>query len=112
MLAGPRRCVVRPAAAHDENAPRISVALGRNEASSEDGVHRLSFALRVAGAAVGLVVFAAAGLHLGWPGASWLVNVGLAKLALVGAGGLFGAGVVVERVARRADARRLSPPAG
>lgn len=60
------------------------------------------------GGSVALMMFA----HLGLPGASWLVNVALAKLTLVAAGGLFAGGAVAGRIAGRQEQRRLaSPPA-
>lgn len=70
-------------------------------------MHRLGFLFRVVGLALGMAIIAAIGVHWGWPGAPWLINVALAKLGLIGAGGLMGAGAVAERVARREDARRI-----
>ena len=50
---------------------------------------------------VGLI----AGLHVsGW---TWLVTIGLAKLTLVASGGLMAGGAVLQRLARREDARQL-----
>ena len=50
---------------------------------------------------VGLI----AGLHIsGW---TWLVTIGLSKLTLVASGGLMAGGAVLQRLARREDARRL-----
>ena len=73
-------------------------------------VHKIGLLLRVLGAVLGVGVFALIGLHWGWTGAPWLINVALAKIGLIGAGGLMAAGVVVERVARRDDARQLPAP--
>lgn len=73
-------------------------------------MHRLGMLLRVIGAVLGAAIFAAIGIHWGWAGAPWLINVALAKLGLIGAGGLMAAGVVAERLSRREDARRLPPP--
>ena len=73
-------------------------------------MHRFGMLLRVLGAALGIAIFAAIGIHWGWSGAPWLINVALAKLGLIGAGGLMAAGSVAERVARREDARRLAAP--
>ena len=39
------------------------------------------------------------------PGVSWLVAVGLTKLALIASGGLMAAGAVLIRLARRSDER-------
>lgn len=59
------------------------------------------------GAAVGAFVGIAIVLHLGAPNASWLVNVALAKLSLIAAGGLMGAGAVAVRIDNRNRAREL-----
>ena len=73
-------------------------------------MHRLSLVLRLAGAALGIAIFALIALHWGLAGAPWLINVALAKLGLIGAGSLMVGGAVAERVARREDARRVGPP--
>ena len=73
-------------------------------------MHRMGMLLRVSGAALGIAIFTAIGIHWEWAGGPWLINVALAKLGLIGAGGLMAAGVVAERVARRDDARRVRPP--
>ena len=73
-------------------------------------MHKVGLLLRIIGAALGIAIFALIGIHWGWAGAPWLINVALAKLGLIGAGGLMTAGAVVERVARRDDARRLPVP--
>ena len=54
------------------------------------------------GASVGIVAAAGIGgvFHLAFP---WLVNVALAKLTLVAAGGLMASGAVVRRVAARRE---------
>jgi hypothetical protein len=50
------------------------------------------------------------GLHVG--GWTWLVTIGLAKLTLLASGGLMAGGAVLQRLARREDARRLLEPNG
>jgi len=66
----------------------------------------------IAGAVLGGSVAVTMFAHLGLPGASWLVNVALAKLTLIAAGGLFAGGAVAGRIAHRQEQRRLaSPPA-
>ncbi len=52
------------------------------------------------GAAVGGAVAVAMFAHVGIAGASWLVNVALAKLGLVASGGLMAGGAVTVRVAK------------
>jgi hypothetical protein len=60
------------------------------------------------GAALGAFVAIAIVLHLGAPNASWLINVALAKLSLIAAGGLIGAGAVAVRIDNRNRARELA----
>jgi hypothetical protein len=62
----------------------------------------------ILGAALGLFVGIAIIAHFGAPGASWLINVALAKLALLGSAGLMGAGAVAVRLDNREKARRLT----
>lgn len=57
------------------------------------------------GAAVGVAVAVAMLAHLGVNGASWLVDVALAKLGLVAAGGLMAGGAATVRIAKRRDPR-------
>ena len=65
-------------------------------------------ALMVLGVAVGGGVGVAMLLHLSIPGVSWLVAVGLAKLALISAGGLLAGGAFLQRIdARRHERERL-----
>lgn len=71
------------------------------------GISRL---LMITGALLGGSVAVAMLAHLGAPGASWLVNVALAKLTLVAAGGLLAGGAVTGRIARRREQRQLPPP--
>ena len=59
--------------------------------------------LMALGAGVGVAVAIAMFAHLGVNGASWLVNVALAKLGLVAAGGLMAGGAVSVRIANRHD---------
>ena len=70
-------------------------------------MNRLGTLLMWIGAATGTGVAVLIFIGAGAPGASWLVNVGLAKLALVAAGGLIGGGAVVSRLGQRRDARKL-----
>ncbi len=75
-------------------------------------MRRISQLLMIGGALLGGSVAVAMLAHLGMPGASWLVNVALAKLTLIAAGGLFTGGAVTGRIARRQEQRQLaSPPA-
>jgi hypothetical protein len=45
--------------------------------------------------------------HVGFTGAPWLINVALAKLGLLAAGGLLTGGAVAGRIARRREQRLL-----
>ena len=63
------------------------------------------------GAAVGGAVAVAMFAHVGIAGAPWLVNVALAKLGLVAAGGLMAGGAVTVRVAKRLERAALVRPA-
>jgi hypothetical protein len=62
------------------------------------------------GAAVGLGVAVAMLGHLGVNGVPWLVNVALAKLGLVAAGGLMAGGAVSVRLANRREQKLLGGP--
>jgi hypothetical protein len=62
----------------------------------------------IVGAAVVLAMFA----HLGPNGAPWLVNVALAKLGLVAAGGLMAGGATSVRIANRREHAKLLPRNG
>jgi hypothetical protein len=73
-------------------------------------MRRVSQVLLVAGAVLGGSVAIAMIGHVGVSGASWLVNVALGKLTLVGAGALLAGGAVTGRIARRQAARRLAAP--
>lgn len=59
------------------------------------------------GAAVGVTVAVATFFHLGVAGVPWLVNVALAKLGLIAAGGLMAGGAVSIRLAARKEQRQL-----
>jgi hypothetical protein len=59
------------------------------------------------GATVGVTVAIAMFFHLGVAGVPWLVNVALAKLGLLAAGGLMGGGAVSIRLAARSEQRQL-----
>ena len=61
------------------------------------------------GAAVGTAVAIAMFAHLGMNGAPWLVNVALAKLGLVAAGGLMAGGAVSVRLGKRREQKLLPP---
>ena len=61
------------------------------------------------GAAVGVAVAVAMLAHLGVNGAPWLVNVALAKLGLVAAGGLMAGGAASVRIAKRREESNLFP---
>jgi len=63
--------------------------------------------LMALGAVVGVAVAIAMFAHLGIAGVSWLVNVALAKLALVASIGLMAGGAVSVRLANREEQRRL-----
>lgn len=70
-------------------------------------MRRLGQLLMGLGATVGVVVAAAMLLHLGVVGAPWLVNVALAKLGLIAAGGIMAGGAVTVRLAARSEQRLL-----
>jgi hypothetical protein len=57
------------------------------------------------GALLGTVVGVGILLGVQLPGLSWLVAVGMVKLALIASGGLMAGGAVLIRLARRADER-------
>jgi hypothetical protein len=59
------------------------------------------------GATVGVTVAVAMFFHAGAVGVPWLVNVALAKLGLIGAGGLMAGGAVSIRLASRKEQRQL-----
>ena len=59
------------------------------------------------GAAVGVAVALAMLAHFGVNGAPWLVNVALAKLGLVAAGGLMAGGAASVRIAKRREQASL-----
>lgn len=59
----------------------------------------------ISGAAVGSALGVALLLHVQLPGVPWIVAVGLAKLTLIGSGGLMAAGAAMQRVARRQEER-------
>ena len=64
------------------------------------------------GVGVGAVVTIAITAHLGLPGAPWLVNVALAKLGLIAAGGLMAGGAVGVRLANRRDRQQIASRSG
>ncbi|MGI8402846.1 MAG: hypothetical protein ACR2NS_14760 [Gemmatimonadaceae bacterium] len=70
-------------------------------------MRRLGQFLMGLGAALGSLVGIAIAVHAGAPNASWLINVALAKLSLIAAGGLMGAGAVAVRIDNRNRAREV-----
>jgi len=75
-------------------------------------MRRVGQLLMALGAAVGVLVALVMAAHLGLAGAPWLINVALAKLGLIAAGGLMAGGAVSLRLARRHEQRQLgSQPA-
>ena len=60
----------------------------------------------ILGATLGVLVGLAMVAHLG-PGNSWLINVALAKLTLIAAGGLMGGGAVAIRLDNRERSKQL-----
>ncbi len=70
-------------------------------------MRRFGQLLMALGATLGALVGIAIVLHVGAPNASWLVNVAMAKLSLIAAGGLMGAGAVAVRIDNRNHAREL-----
>ncbi len=75
-------------------------------------MRRLGQLLMALGAGVGVLVGLAMAAHLGVAGVPWLVNVALAKLGLVAAGGLMAGGAVAVRLARRQEQRRVESGRG
>ena len=71
---------------------------------------RFGLVLMWAGVSVGVVTALATVTHVGLSSVPWLVNVALAKLAFIGAGGLMAGGAVVRRLAIRQEAKRLGRP--
>ena len=70
-------------------------------------MRRIGQFLLALGVAVGVFVALATAIHLGLAGAPWLVNVALAKLGLIAAGGLMAGGAVSMRLAKRLEQRQL-----
>ena len=73
-------------------------------------MHRFGQFLMTLGAAVGVLVAIAMLAHWGVAGAPWLVNVALAKLGFIAAGGLLAGGAVSVRLAARRKERNLPRP--
>ena len=71
-------------------------------------MRRLGEILLILFPVLGIIVALAIVGHIG-PGSSWLINVALAKLTLIGAGGLMGAGAVAIASTIVND-QRGSPP--
>ena len=72
-------------------------------------MRRFGQLLMILGAAVGVLVAVAIFAHWGVTG-SWLINVALAKLSLLGSAGLMAGGAVSIRLAARREQRALSRP--
>ena len=70
-------------------------------------MRRIGQFLLALGVALGVFVALAMAIHLGLAGAPWLVNVALAKLGLIAAGGLMAGGAVSMRLAKRLVQRQL-----
>lgn len=71
---------------------------------------RLGQVFMLLGAGVGAGVAVTMAAHFGLAGAPWIVNVALAKLGIVAAGGLMAAGAVSVRIANRREQSNLLPP--
>ena len=69
-------------------------------------MRRLGEVLMILGATLGVLVALAMVAHLGL-GSSWLINVALAKLTLIAAGGLMGGGAVAIRLNNRERSKQL-----
>ena len=70
-------------------------------------MRRFGQLLMALGAAVGAGVALAVFAHLGVAGAPWLVNVAIAKLGFISAGGLMTGGAISVRLAARRELRQL-----
>jgi hypothetical protein len=68
---------------------------------------RLGQAFMILGAGVGATVAIAMAGHYGLVGAPWIINVALAKLGIIAAGGLMAAGAVSVRIANRREQSNL-----
>ena len=66
--------------------------------------------LMILGALVGGAVGLGMLVGLSIPGVSWIVAVGLAKLAIVASGGLMAGGAVLQRLAARHEEPPRLPP--
>lgn len=80
------------------------------EMMSVTAIRPLGSVLMAAGAmfGVGVAVAMIGGIHV-LPAMPWIASVGLAKLTLLGSGGLMAAGAVCNRLALRADQRKTLP---
>jgi hypothetical protein len=70
-------------------------------------MRRLGQLLMALGGVVGVFDAMAMAGQFGFSGVPWLVNVALAKLGLIAAGGLMAGGAVSVRLARRREHREL-----
>jgi hypothetical protein len=72
-------------------------------------MRRLAQLLMLLGVLLGGAIGVAILLGVSLPGLSWFLAVGLAKLTLIGSGGLLAGGALLQRLANRRDDRaRLS----
>lgn len=85
---------------------RVVLTVGKRS-SSFPGMRRIGELLMALGVGVGLVLAFLVVGDFGVAGASWLVNVALAKLGFIAAGGLIAGGAVSIRIAKRQEQRRL-----
>jgi hypothetical protein len=70
-------------------------------------MRRIGELLMALGLGVGTLVAFLVLTEFGFAGVPWLVNVGLAKLGFLAAGGLIAGGAVSVRIARRQEQRQL-----
>ena len=70
-------------------------------------MRRLGQAFMILGAGVGATVAIAMAGHYGFAGAPWIINVALAKLGIVAAGGLMATGAFSVRLANRREKSNL-----
>jgi hypothetical protein len=70
-------------------------------------MRRFGELLMAVGLGVGIIVALLVASGFGIAGAPWLVNVGLAKLGFIAAGGLIGGGAISIRIGKRQEQRQL-----
>ena len=69
-------------------------------------MRRIGEQLLSLGVGVGILVGLLVATHFGGFGTSWIVNVALAKLGFIAAGGLIAGGALSIRIAKRQEQRR------